>query len=393
MAGHGHEGHNHEAHDHGACGHDHDGHGHAAHNHDGHDHEAHGHDGHSHEGHGLAAAGHPDEIVFDKARQERFGVRIAEVEPGSFASIVHVGGQVLPAQGDVFAVISPASGSVSLTAGLTPGSHVSAGAAIALVSSSSISGGNQVEQSRAAYEAAKSQYERDRQLAEDKIVSAGQLERSRLDYIRAKSEYEALHNNGKDVELKASEEGYVLSLEVVPGQYVEAGQTIAMVSKDKTLMLRAEIPERYAATVRGIDDANFSTPSGDVLGIKAMGGRLASRSVNAADGYFTLCFEFPAGGAVVPGAFAEVWLKSRPREGVVCVPKEALVEDQGVYGVFVQLDEDCFRKQEVRLGDDDGRMVEVVQGLKAGDRVVTGGSMHIKLASVSAVPSGHNHSH
>ncbi|MGL5547637.1 MAG: efflux RND transporter periplasmic adaptor subunit, partial [Tannerellaceae bacterium] len=66
--------------------------------------------------------------------------------------------------------------------------------------------------------------------------------------------------------------------------------------------------------------------------------------------------------------------------------------EQGVYYVFVQLDEEGYSKQEVTLGGDNGSEVQILSGLKPGEVVVTKGAMQVKLASMSsAIPHGHSH--
>lgn len=365
---------------------------HHAGGHEGHDHQhVEAHAGHSRQ-HAGESAGHADEIVFDSARQERFGIETEIAAPGSFFSVIHVGGRVLPASDDIVALIAPVAGAVRFAPGLTAGTFLADGAAAASVSGSSVSGGSRPEQIRAAYETARSQYIRDSILVRDNLVTVSQFERSRLDYIRAKSEYEVVQNaGGGEAEIRAGGSGYVLSLEVSAGQYVDAGQTVATMVRPRNMLLEAYLPERHAAAA--IEDANFSVPSGETLSVKAQGGRLKSCAPLSVDGYVTLCFELPYSPAAVPGAFAEVWLKSAPKEDVLTLPLEALVEDQGVYSVFVQADEDGFVKREVSVGADDGTTVEILGGIEPGERVVTKGAMHIKLASVTAVPSGHNHSH
>lgn len=360
-------------------------------------HEGHGHEhveahvGHSHQ-HAGEPAGHADEIVFDKSRQERFGIETETVARGVFSSVIHVGGRVLPASKDVTALIAPVAGAVRFASGMTAGTYLAAGAAAAYVSGSSVSGGSRPEQTRAAYETARSQYIRDSILVRDNLVTASQFEKSRLDYIRAKSEYDVIKNaGGGETAVRADGPGHVLSLEVSDGQYVDAGQTIATMVRPRKLLLEAYLPERHADA--SVDDANFSVPSGETLSVKALGGRLISRAPLSVDGYVTLCFELPYSPSIVPGAFAEVWLKSVPRQDVLTLPLEALVEDQGVYSVFVQVDGDGFVKREVTVGANDGVVAEISGGIEPGDRVVTKGAMHIKLASVTAVPSGHNHSH
>ena len=49
---------------------------------------------------------------------------------------------------------------------------------------------------------------------------------------------------------------------------------------------------------------------------------------------------------------------------MISVPVSALTEEQGVHFVYIREDEECYRKQEVRLGASDGQQTEITEGLK-----------------------------
>ena len=66
-------------------------------------------------------------------------------------------------------------------------------------------------------------------------------------------------------------------------------------------------------------------------------------------------------------------------ENVLSVPVSALIEEQGVYSVFIRLDEEGYKKQWVTLGANNGSEVQILSGLKPGDEVVTRGAYQIKL--------------
>ena len=62
--------------------------------------------------------------------------------------------------------------------------------------------------------------------------------------------------------------------------------------------------------------------------------------------------------------------------------------------LYVQLDKEVFKKQEVHIGLSDGERVRILSGLKEGDRVVTKGTYQVKLAATaSVIPEGHSHAH
>lgn len=395
-----HEGHDHghgveahEGHDH---GHDHD---HQGHSHEGHDHghEGHNHEAEAHEGHDHGNGGHDGEIVVSLERQKTFGITTETVTAGDFAEVIHTSGQILSAMGDEMTVVAKTSGIISFGR-LTEGSAVGKGGQIATISSKELGGGDQLAKAKAAFEAARKEYERDLQLSKDNIVSESHLDQSRLAYEQAKAEYDALASGtSKDgnVSVTSPLGGFIKKLNVNQGDYVETGTQIAVVSQNRRLRLRADVSEKYYGLIRGVKDANFSTSYSDrAYSLKELNGRLLGYG-KASDGdyYIPVTFEFDNKGDLIAGSYVDVFLKSSASSKSISVPVSAVVEDQGIHYVFVQEDETCFTKREVRLGQSDGQRVLVKSGLKEGEVVVATGAVQVKLASVTAVPAGHTHSH
>ena len=109
--------------------------------------------------------------------------------------------------------------------------------------------------------------------------------------------------------------------------------------------------------------------------------------------FIPVTFEFDNTGGIIPGTFAEVFLVIGQRNNVISVPKSALTEEQGVYYVYIQEDPDCYNKREVKIGSTDGQRTEITSGLHAGEKVVTEGAIHVKLASAGKSIPGHTHNH
>lgn len=68
---------------------------------------------------------------------------------------------------------------------------------------------------------------------------------------------------------------------------------------------------------------------------------------------------------------------STPHDALV-IPSRAVQDIDGVPTVFVRLDEERFQKRSVRLGTPTGDSVEVTEGLKVGESVVTDGALMLK---------------
>lgn len=378
---------------HSGKGHDHDeetheGHDHGAEEHEDHDHGEHeGHEGHNHNG----------EISVSLEQQKTFGITVDTVAVGDFNEVIHTSGQILSAMGDEMTVVAKSSGILSFGK-LTEGSAVGKGSLIASISSKDLGGGDQLAKVKAAYEAAKKEYERDVQLSKDNIVSESHLDQSKLAYEQTKAEYDALASGvSKDgnVSVTSPLGGFIKKLCVAQGDYVETGTPIAVVSQNRRLRLRADVSEKYYGMLSGIQDANFTTSYSDAAySLKSLNGRqIGYGKASDGDYYVPITFEFDNKGDLVAGSYVDVYLKSSTSSKAISVPVSAIVEDQGIYYAFVQHDETGFFKREVKLGQSDGQRVLIKSGLNEGDVVVTSGAVQVKLASVVAVPAGHSHSH
>ena len=388
-------GNNPEEHNHGTEAHDHD--------HEGHDHENEGHsateecEGHDH-GNEASESEHSDEIILPKAKAEAAGVKVSTIEPGTFEQVIKTSGQVLAAQGDESVAVATVAGVVSFHGKVTEGMSVGKGSTLLTISSSNIADGDPVQRARIAYEISKKEYERMKALVKNKIVSDKDFAQAEQNYENARISYEALaKGNTKGGQAISSPiGGYVKNILVKEGDYVSIGQPLVSVTQNRRLFLRAEVSEKYYPYLRTIGSANFKTPyDNKVYALKELSGRLLSFGKSAGDNsfYVPVTFEFDNKGDIIPGSFVEVYLLSTPMENVISLPRTALTEEQGLFFVYLQLDEEGYKKQEVTLGADNGQSVQILTGVKAGDPVVVNGAYQVKLASASNAIPVHSHEH
>ncbi len=388
-------GNNPEEHNHGIEAHDHD--------HEGHDHENEGHsatkecEGHNH-GSEASESEHSDEIILPKAKAEAAGVKVSTIEPGTFEQVIKTSGQVLAAQGDESVAVATVAGVVSFHGKVTEGMSVGKGSTLLTISSSNIADGDPVQRARIAYEISKKEYERMKALVKNKIVSDKDFAQAEQNYENARISYEALaKGNTKGGQAISSPiGGYVKNILVKEGDYVTIGQPLVSVTQNRRLFLRAEVSEKYYPYLRTIGSANFKTPyDNKVYALKELSGRLLSFGKSAGDNsfYVPVTFEFDNKGDIIPGSFVEVYLLSTPMENVISLPRTALTEEQGLFFVYLQLDEEGYKKQEVTLGADNGQSVQILTGVKAGDPVVVNGAYQVKLASASNAIPAHSHEH
>ena len=376
----------------------HDEHNHELEAHD-HDHEGHEHEGHDHEHEHEAGGTHPGEIVFKKALAEAVGLQTVTVNPAPFTDVIKTSGRVMAAQGEESVIVATVPGVISFgSLPFVDGTAVRKGQAVLSIASNALSDGDVAAKAKFAYETAKKEYERMQALVGDKIVSAKDFEQARLNYENAKVAYEAIagKQTAKGVSVVSPLNGYLKNIQVKEGDYVTVGQPLATISQNGRLVLRAEVSEKYYNYLPSIQSANFCTPYDNVTyKLSDLRGRLLSygKASDTNSFYVPVTFEFDNKGAIIPGSFVEIYLLTAPMQNVISVPVSALIEEQGVYSVFVRVQEEAYKKVPVTLGADNGSEVQILSGLNAGDEVVTVGAYQIKLASASNAIPAHTHNH
>ena len=374
-----------------ACGGGEKHHGHNHHNHDHHSHDDHDED---------ESDAHSDVVVFTAEQAKAAKVGYYTVQPTDFHEVIRVSGKILPARGDEMTVAATVSGIV-LFGSVEPvaGREVAKGSPLFYISSKNISEGDYIARTRAAYEQAHAAYERAERLVKDQIVSQRDFEQARYDYETARTAYEALNNNAseKGTKVAAPFSGFLSSVLVREGDYVNVGDPMAVVSQNRRLILQAEAPQRYYNALASVSTANFETPyNNKVYSLRELNGRLISTGKSVSDNsfYIPVSFSFNNPGDVIPGSYVTVFLHSSPLKNVLAVPAASLTEQQGAFFVYVHEGGEHYAKREVVLGGNDGLNVLIREGLEAGEVVVSEGAYHIRLASVSGtIPEGHSHNH
>ncbi len=370
----------------GSKGHDHD-----------HDHED---ETEQHAGEAGDDHDHGDEIILTPEKARAAGVKVETIMPGTFHGVIHTSGKVLSASCDETTVVATISGRVSYKNHVSEGLKVAGGTALFSITSAGmqVADGDPVQRARIDYERAERDYTRARLLIKDKIISEKDLAVAKAEYEAARLTYTSVQKtrSAGGVVVTAPRGGYVKQCLVAGGDYVEAGQPLAVITQNKHLYLRAEIPEREFKELNKIRCAKFRTSYSDRLyDITDMGGHIQSygRSAEVNNSYIPVVFEFNNTGDVVQGSYAEIYLITQECENVLTLPLTALTEEQGVHYIYIQVDKEGYRKQEVTLGESDGERVEILSGLKKGDKVVTKGAIQVKLASAANAIPAHNHNH
>lgn len=393
-----HDDHDHEGHDH-----SHDDHGHD-HNHEGHDHE-----GHDHAPAEPASASHSHEnlIELDAAAARAAGITAAPAQAKPFLKVIPAIGEILPMPGDVVTVTAKNEGFVLFDAKrMLSGTPVSNGEKVLVITSQGITQDNYTEtllQAEIAYNNAKQLYERNLTLHRDQLVTLADLQNSEAAFKTAELRYNNLRTGfEKDgLRVTAPTGGFVTDMLVGEGDYVTVGQPLFTVSKNRNVMLRAEVSPEYMRELPKVVSANFRTSaSGPFLSTAELGGRVSSygRSVESGSLLVPVYISIPYSADYPAGSYAEIKLLAENGHGHdhIVLPSAAIVEDFGHFFVYVA-DEHGYERRDVRIGGSDGIRTEILSGIREGENVVVTGATRLKLVErlgslgAEAAHAGHSH--
>ncbi|MBL0020533.1 MAG: efflux RND transporter periplasmic adaptor subunit [Bacteroidia bacterium] len=318
-----------------------------------------------------------------------------------FTNVIKTSGQILSAPGDESLVTAKAGGIVHfLGANAIIGSEVAAGAALFTISGGDLAVGNLDASHREAktnLDKAKVDLDRATDLVQDKLISQKEFQDTKLKYDLALIAFNTLGKNysGSGQTITTQMGGFVKNILVTEGQRVEPGTALATISKNKKLILQANLSQKYFHLLNSIRSANIKATEGNAISTDSLHAQLVSygKSTTANAPFVPISFEIDNTGNIIPGSVVEVFLKSDPIPDALVIPVSALVEEQGAFFVYVQTEGESFQKREVKLGANDGIQVQVLGGISEGERVVTQGAYQIKLSQASGTLPAHGHEH
>ncbi|MBP1598244.1 MAG: efflux transporter, family, subunit [Acidobacteria bacterium] len=299
-----------------------------------------------------------------------------------------------------------------------PGQRVRQGEVIAAVipftSSPQDLAGLKLELSQAETDMAQSRRLRERLegLLADRAIPARRVEEVKADEARAQARIQAAQErlaqfertrSGTDgqgegvgsFEVRAPLTGIVTTLSAVTGGSVEAGQEILHIIDIDQVWVAAEVPESESEVLRTLKRAELQTGSLSI-DIPGKRGRIEriGNVVDPESRRIAVILEVSnEDGALRIGQSLFARLGKGKAEALVSVPVSAIVDDGGRPVVFVQRDGESFERRPVRTGAAAGNYVQVVEGLKAGDRVVSRGAYLVRLAALSTQIPAHGHVH
>jgi RND family efflux transporter MFP subunit len=309
------------------------------------------------------------------------GIPVAAIEarPRDLARTVTVTGPVEPIR--TVPVTSLTAGTV-LSVKVQEGDRVTAGQLMAELDGREASA--QLERARALLANAEAAFRRAEDLRTRDLNSAAEQDAARSAYHTARADTELWSTRVDFTLIKAPVAGVVTTKHVERGGAVSAHQAMFEIADDAALVVRVRVSE--------MDVVRLEPGRPVTLQIDAYPGmRIPGRirrifpTADAASRLVPVEVELgprPQGVQVRPGFLARVDFAIERREGVLAVPASAIGVSEDAQFVYV-ISADTLVRRPVRTGLTAAGWIEVVDGLAAGERVVSSG--HVNLRPGAAV--------
>ena len=359
-------------------------------------------------------------VPFRMEQQWLVHLKLALVEEAHLPQQIYSTGRLIP-EPSRRAIVAPPVGGI-IASGALPriGQHVMRGEALAtLIQTPTAAEAAQIQiensrieaerrrltqaevEARARLSAASAEAERARRLLEQKAYSQRQFEAAEADRQATQAVLAAIQEQSRalnpapssaNYEVAAPLSGTVVEVRKAAGEEVHPGEAILEIVSLDTLWVEAPIFEKDLGRLSKNMEASFTTTA---FPGKEFRGRLVNISavVDEHTRAAQAMLEVPnPSGELRLGMQANVRLGVGEKTGVLLVPKESILDNEGKRIVYVLRTGEEFERRDVVVGDEYGGKVAIVSGIKPGERVVTQGAYQLKLQELRPANVGaHTH--
>lgn len=221
--------------------------------------------------------------------------------------------------------------------------------------------------------------ERQKQLAQNQMISQEDYESTLNDLQASKAEYDLIQAQIDKTEIRAPFSGIVGLREVSEGSFVTTSTLIARLQNLSNLKVDFAIPQKYAEQVKIGDELTFRLSSSDFqykAKIYAIEPKIdpSTRTLKLR----AICSS--SYKSLFPGAFANVELNLKETDDAILIPSVSVVPELKGQSVYIY-NNGVVSSRQVELGVREENTVQIVSGLSEGDTIITSGILQIRPGS------------
>jgi cobalt-zinc-cadmium efflux system membrane fusion protein len=359
----------------------------------------------------------PEGISFLKEQQWRIFAKTEPVTRQAMTERVALHATVVPAPGRKVTITSPVPGTLSLEQNVRLGAEVKSGDELGWIepmfnefTAKLVDAEAEALRAKSALDQAQASFERTRNLYAQQAKSQRELQEAELAYRSAQASFDAAKTiqqmyrgtgaTFKDgsllIAIRAPFDGVLDKVTARLGERISPEDPLFTIVDPKLALIQAQVPEARLAQIEPELGATLQvpyegepSPVTNSLTFVAMG-----RELDAATRTLPLTYAYTnESRPITLGATATILVPTGRSSEALSVPANAIVEDEGISVVFVQVSGETFQKRDVILGIRDGDRIEVTSGVDEGERVATDGAYAILLSTKSGTIPAHGHAH
>ena len=223
---------------------------------------------------------------------------------------------------------------------------------------------------QAAYEDAKSRYDRLQNLFQAGGASKQELDKANVALKDEAAKLRDARTTVSRTQIRSALNGVVVRRSAEQGEFAEPGRELLAVADFD----RREVEMLVSPTIRGL-----ITPGLDVMVKAPWGGETMGRilrmdpEADGATGFFRAIVRLPSDCGLIPGDYVRMEVRMSYKEAAIAVPYESILREDGKPFVFV-VSGDIAARRDIAAGEGSGDFVEVPEGISPGERVVKTGA-------------------
>ena len=221
---------------------------------------------------------------------------------------------------------------------------------------------------------------------------------ARAAYRKAVSRYDSvgqlLGSIQERVPVHAPISGQLVASNAIPGQYVDDREMLFRIVDLRTVWVQGQVFEKDLARVESLQGGTLELPGLDQISLESSSLVMIGSIIDPAARTFPVVFEVENRGKRLKlGTLGRLDLMTAEVVEALGVPRSAVLLEENRTVVYVQVGGETFERRLVKTGLRDRDWVQILEGLEAGERIVTVGAYDVALASRSSeVPErGHVH--
>lgn len=213
-----------------------------------------------------------------------------------------------------------------------------------------------------------------RQDLEAAIAARGSAE-AELQRAEAAVRTAGVTGGGRYLAVRSPIGGRITEVDTQLGAYVSAGAELFNVANPNRIQVDAAVPAPEAQRIRPGDPAKIELPNGGLVDATV---RSITPSLDPQSRAATVVLQAGAVGGLTQGQAVRVRIMPRgAEEKNIVLPEDAVQQVEGRDVVFIQV-RGGFQAVPVSVGSRSGGRVEILEGLRAGQTVVTQGAFVLK---------------